>query len=121
MGEYLALAVSLEDLGAKTNNARATLLGNTLNAAIGKLLDNRKSPSIKVKEIDNRGSNFYIAQYWAEEMAKHDASFKTLAANLKSNEAAITKVKKKDENCSACFSLGRNCFSCAAASHIFRN
>jgi len=91
MGEYLALAVSLEDLGTKTNNKRATLLGNTLNKAIGKVLDFKRSPSIKVKEIDNRGSNYYLAQYWAEEMAAHDSTFKKLAEKLKSNEAAITK------------------------------
>jgi len=91
LGEYLALAVSLEDLGFKTNNARATLLGNTLNKAIGKILDLRKSPSIKVNEIDNRGTNYYLAQYWAEEVAAHDSAFKKLAEKLKSNEAAIMK------------------------------
>jgi len=91
LGEYLALAVSLEDLGFKTNNERAKLLGNTLNKAIGKILENRKSPSIKVMELDNRGSNYYLAQYWSAEMAAHDSSFKSLAEKLKSNEAAIIK------------------------------
>jgi len=91
LGEYLALAVSLEDLGFKTNNERAKLLGNTLNKAIGRILENRKSPSIKVMELDNRGSNYYLAQYWSAEMATHDSSFKSLAEKLKSNEAAIIK------------------------------
>lgn len=91
LGEYLAMAVSLEDLGEKTKNQRATLLGNTLNEAIGKLLENRKSPSIKVNEIDNRGSNFYIALYWADALAKHDTSFAGLAKELKSNEEQIMK------------------------------
>ena len=89
LGEYLALAVSLEDLGGKTNNERAKLLGATLTEATGKLLDERKSPSRKVNEIDNRGSTFYIARYWAEAMAKHDDSFKGLAADLGANEAKI--------------------------------
>ena len=75
LGEYLALAVSLEDLGIKTNNERAKLLGATLNEATGKLLDNNKSPLRKVKQLDNRGSTFYIALYWAEAMAKHDTAF----------------------------------------------
>jgi len=65
LGEYLAMAVSLGDLGTKTNNTRAALLSETLMEATGKLLDNRKSPSRKVNELDNRGSSFYIALYWA--------------------------------------------------------
>jgi len=91
LGEYLAMAVSLEDLGQKTNNDRATLLGNTLNEAIGTLLQNRKSPSIKVNEIDNRGSNFYIALYWAQALAKRDAAFKGLSDSLQANESKILK------------------------------
>ena len=75
LGEYLALAVAFEDLGEKTNNERAKLLGQTLTEATGKLLDNRKAPSRKVNELDNRGSTFYIAMYWAEAMAKHDSEF----------------------------------------------
>merc|ERR1711865_371355 len=91
LGEYLALAVSLEDLGEKTNNARATLLAQTLNEATDKLLDERKSPSRKVNEIDNRGSTFHIALYWAEAMAKHDSSFSELASQLKANESTIAQ------------------------------
>jgi isocitrate dehydrogenase len=89
LGEYLALAVSLEDHAEKTGNARAKLLAQTLNEATGRLLDEDKSPSRKCNQLDNRGSTFYIARYWAEAMAKHDASFNTLAADLSANEEKI--------------------------------
>ena len=89
LGEYLALAVSLEDFAGKTGNKRAALLATTLNEATGKLLDNDKSPLRKVKQLDNRGSTFYIARYWADAMAAHDASFKPLAEALAANEEAI--------------------------------
>merc|ERR1719407_140358 len=89
LGEYLALAVSLEDHAEKTGNARAKLLAQTLNEATGRLLDEDKSPLRKVKQLDNRGSAFYIARYWAEAMAKHDSSFNTLASELVSNEEKI--------------------------------
>jgi isocitrate dehydrogenase len=89
LGEYLALAVAFEDLGEKTNNERAKLLGQTLTEATGKLLDNRKAPSRKVNELDNRGSTFYIAMYWAEAMAKHDSEFEGLAKDLADNETKI--------------------------------
>lgn len=89
LGEYLALAVSLEDLGRKTENPRATLLGKTLTDATGRVLDERKSPSRKVKELDNRGSSFYIALFWAEEMAKHDTEFAGLAKELDQNKDQI--------------------------------
>jgi len=91
LGEYLAVAVSLEDLGTKTNNARAKLLAATLMEATGKLLDNRKSPSRKVRELDNRGSSFYIALYWAQAMAKHDPAFVELAAKLEASTEATLK------------------------------
>ena len=76
LGEFLALAVSLEDLGNKTGNAKAKILARTLDAATGRLLDNRKSPSPKTGELDNRGSQFYLAMYWAQELAtqKDDAA-----------------------------------------------
>jgi isocitrate dehydrogenase len=89
LGEYLALAVSLEDHGVKTGNERATLLAQTLNEATGRLLDEDKSPLRKVKQLDNRGSTFYIARYWAEAMAKHDASFSALSEQLATNEEKI--------------------------------
>jgi len=91
LGEYLALSVSFEDLALKTNNAKAKLLADTLSEAIGKHLENRKGPSIKVNEIDNRGSNFYLALYWAEALSKKDTTFKNLADKLKQNEAVIGK------------------------------
>lgn len=69
LGEFLALAVSLEDLGIKQNNEKAKILADTLDAATGRLLDNDKSPSRKVGEIDNRGSHFYLSLYWAEELS----------------------------------------------------
>jgi isocitrate dehydrogenase len=95
LGEFLALAVSLEELGIKEGNARAKLLAKTLDAATGKLLDNNKSPSPKTGELDNRGSQFYLAMYWAQELAaqKDDAElaahFAKLAATLTENEAQI--------------------------------
>ncbi len=95
LGEFLALAVSLEDLGIKTGNAKAKLLAKTLDAATGKLLDNNKSPSPKTGELDNRGSQFYLALYWAQELAAQtedlelQAHFKPLAATLTSREKTI--------------------------------
>jgi isocitrate dehydrogenase len=87
--------VSLEDLGHKTNNADALILAETLDRANGKYLDNAKSPSSKVNELDNRGSHFYLAMYWAEELAIQDKNpalkvkFATLAQQLQENEGAI--------------------------------
>src|SRR6185436_13947640 len=95
LGEFLALAVSLEDLGNTTGNAKARILARTLDAATGKLLDNRKSPSPKTGELDNRGSQFYLAMYWAQELAtqKEDAAlaahFASLAKSLADNEQKI--------------------------------
>jgi isocitrate dehydrogenase len=95
LGEFLALAVSLEDLGIKTGNAKAKILAKTLDAATGKLLDNRKSPSPKTGELDNRGSQFYLALYWAQELAaqKEDAElaafFAPLAKRFADNEQKI--------------------------------
>ncbi len=95
LGEYLALGASLEDLGIKTDNERAKILAKTLDAATGKLLDNNKNPSRKTGELDNRGSQFYLALYWAEalaaqgedkELAEH---FGALAKSLAESEDAI--------------------------------
>eukprot|EP01134_Creolimax_fragrantissima_P002659 CFRG2659T1 len=91
LGEYLATAVSLEELGNKTGNLTTTLLGATLNEAVAEWLNNNKSPSRKVNQIDNRGSTFYLAMYWAAAMAKHDNSFSSLASSLKENEEQITQ------------------------------
>ena len=95
LGEFLALAVSLEDLGIKTGNAHATLLAKTLDAATGKLLDNNKNPSPKTGQLDNRGSQFYLAMYWAQELAAQTqdtafaAKFAALAKSLTDNEQKI--------------------------------
>merc|ERR1711872_451538 len=91
LGEYLATAIGFQELGQRTNNAKSELLGDTLMAAIGKWLDNNKSPGRKVKQIDNRGSNFYVALYWAEELAAKDAAWAPLAKALADNEEAITQ------------------------------
>jgi len=95
LGEFLALAVSLEDLGIKNKNARAQLLAKTLDAATGKLLDNNKSPSPKTGQLDNRGSQFYLAMYWAQELAAQTEDkalaehFAPLAKALADNEKTI--------------------------------
>ncbi|MBT0586579.1 NADP-dependent isocitrate dehydrogenase [Alteromonas oceanisediminis] len=95
LGEFLALAVSLEDLAIKQDNANAKILAKTLDNATEQLLNNGKSPLRRAGELDNRGSHFYLAMYWADalanqtenaEMAKH---FATLAQMLKENEQAI--------------------------------
>lgn len=95
LGEMLALAVSLEDLGIKENNPRIKLLAKTLDLATGKLLDNDKSPSRRTGEIDNRGSHYYLAKYWAEELANQEedselkSKFAPLAQALSENEDKI--------------------------------
>jgi len=91
LGEYLATAIGFEELGDRTNNAKSKLLGTTLMNAVGKWLDNNKSPGRKGKQIDNRGSNFYVALYWAEELAAKDAAWAPLAKALKDNEEQIMK------------------------------
>jgi len=95
LGEFLALAVSLEDLGTKSGNQRAKILGKTLDAATGKLLENNKNPSRKTGELDNRGSQFYLAMYWAQELAAQTDDdelrehFTAVADALTKNEEAI--------------------------------
>ncbi|MGQ0529035.1 MAG: NADP-dependent isocitrate dehydrogenase [Panacagrimonas sp.] len=95
LGEFLALAVSLEDLGIKTGNAQAKILAQTLDAATGKLLDTNKNPSPKTGQLDNRGSQFYLALYWAQALAAQTedaalaARFAPLAKTLADNEQAV--------------------------------
>lgn len=95
LGEFLALAVSLDHLGEKNDNAKARVLGETLDQATEKFLSNKKSPSRKVNELDNRGSHFYLCMYWAEALAAQSkdaelqAAFAPLAATLNENETAI--------------------------------
>lgn len=95
LGEFLALAASLEHLSVTTGNEKAAILAETLDAATGLLLDNNKSPERNAGELDNRGSHFYIALYWAQALANQTkdttlaADFKALATFLAANEATI--------------------------------
>jgi isocitrate dehydrogenase len=95
LGEFLALAASLDHLGEHFDNAGARLLGRTLDEATAQLLLNRKAPSRKVHELDNRGSQFYLALYWAQALASQDdddelaARFAPVARALAENESRI--------------------------------
>jgi isocitrate dehydrogenase len=95
LGEFLALAVSFELLADKTGNARAGVLAKTLDEATGTLLENGKSPSRKVNELDNRGSHFYLALYWAQALAAQSDdedlrdAFAPLAERLAADEEEI--------------------------------
>ncbi|HEX5344725.1 MAG TPA: NADP-dependent isocitrate dehydrogenase [Duganella sp.] len=97
LGEFLALAVSLEELGIKEGNNKAKILAKTLDEATGKLLDNSKSPSSRTGELDNRGSHFYLSMYWAQALAAQTedaelaAYFAPLAKSLTENEAKIVE------------------------------
>lgn len=94
LGEFLALAVSLEDLGIKTANEKAKVLARTLDAATGKLLDNNKNPSPKTGQLDNRGSQFYLAMYWAQELAAQTQDAE-LAARFAPVAKALTESEKQ--------------------------
>jgi isocitrate dehydrogenase len=95
LGEFLALAVSIEDLGQKSGNAGAVLVAEALDTANGKVLENNKSPQRKIGELDNRGSHFYLAMYWARALADQTkdkrlkATFAPVAEALEKNEAKI--------------------------------
>jgi len=95
LGEFLALAVSIEDLGTKTGNTRALVVADALDKANGKILDNDKSPQRKVGELDNRGSHFYLAMYWARALADQtrdrelSAIFAPIAQRLEQEESTI--------------------------------
>ena len=95
LGEFLAIAVSLEDLANKTHNSKAQVLADTLNHAIGTFLQENKSPSRKVNELDNRGSHFYLSLFWSEALARQEedadlqSQFIPLAKNLRENEKTI--------------------------------
>ncbi|WP_435237090.1 NADP-dependent isocitrate dehydrogenase [Psychromonas sp. PT13] len=97
LGEFLALAVSIEDIAEKTANEKAVVMAEALNVANSKFLKEDKSPSRKVNELDNRGSHFYLAMYWAEALATQtkdaelQAQFAPLAKTLADNEAVIVK------------------------------
>jgi isocitrate dehydrogenase len=95
LGEFLALSVSLEHLGNTTNNQKAKVLAEALDKANSKFLLNNKSPSRKVNELDNRGSHFYLAMYWAQALAEQTKDlelqkrFEKLANELRENEQKI--------------------------------
>lgn len=97
LGEFLALAASLDHLASTADNARARILGETLDRATGTFLEENKSPSRKAGEIDNRGSHFYLALYWAQELARQDEdtelaqAFASVAEQLAENEDAINE------------------------------
>jgi len=101
LGEFLALAVSLEELGIKQDNNKAKILAKTLDAATGKLLDNSKSPSTRTGELDNRGSHFYLSLYWAQALAAQtddaelQAHFAPLAKTLSENETTVVEELAK--------------------------
>ena len=101
LGEFLALAMSFEYLSEKENNTKAKVLGETLDNATSRFLNNDKSPSRKVGELDNRGSHFYLAMYWADELAKQKEDgelhkqFKSIAEELATNEATIVNELNK--------------------------
>jgi isocitrate dehydrogenase len=100
LGEFLALAVSLEDLGLKTGNKKAKVLADALDKATGELLDTNKGPKTKTGELDNRGSHFYLAMYWAQALSEQTedadlaAHFAPLAKVLTENEAKIVEELK---------------------------
>jgi len=95
LGEFLALAVSLEHLGETNDNSKAKVLAETLDDATSKLLDNKKGPSRKTGELDNRGSHFYLAMYWAQALATQDkdaelkAQFAPIAEKMATKETTI--------------------------------
>ena len=97
LGEFLALAASLDHLATTADNERARILGETLDRATGTFLEENKSPSRKAGEIDNRGSHFYLALYWAQELARQDEdaelaqAFASVAEQLAANEDAINE------------------------------
>ena len=93
LGEFLALAVSLEHLGNTNNNEEALVLAETLDDATDKFLDNKKSPSRKVGELDNRGSHFYLAMYWAEALANQDKD-----ADLKAQFGPVALAFKAEDD-----------------------
>jgi isocitrate dehydrogenase len=97
LGEYCALVPSLELIAEKTNNEKATIFAETLDRAISKYLENARTPSRKVNEIDNRGSSFYLTMYWAQALAGQDkdasmkARFTEVAKELEKNESKIAE------------------------------
>ena len=96
LGEYLALAVAYEQLGESTNNPKAKLLGECLNKAVGRILENRRSPSRAVNQIDNRATNFYVTLYWSDFLSQEDPTYKPLFQQL---SEARPKIIEEFKNC----------------------
>lgn len=96
LGEYLATSVAFTKLGQTSGNPKAAMLGECLNKAVGRILTNRKSPSRRVKEIDNRATNFYVALYWSEYLAEQDDTYKPLFDSLSGNRS---KIVEEFKNC----------------------
>ena len=103
LGEFLALAVSFEFLGEKTGNARAALLGRTLDEATGRVLEEGRSPARKVGQIDNRGSHFYLALYWAQALARQTDDAEAAALFAAAGRAARRATSRRSStSCSRC-------------------
>jgi isocitrate dehydrogenase len=95
LGEYLALAVAFEQLGHTSGNAKATLLGECLNKAVGRILNNRKSPSRVVNQIDNRATNYYVSLYWADFLSQSDPTYKPIFDALSEGRHDIVEEFKE--------------------------
>merc|ERR1719225_1819000 len=91
LGEYLATAIGFQELGARTGDAKVTLLGDTLMDAVGAWLEAGQAPGRRVKELDNRGSNFYLALHWAQKLAEKDPAWRPLADKLQAGEQEVVK------------------------------
>jgi isocitrate dehydrogenase len=89
LGEYLAMAAAYEGLADRSKNPKAKLLGECLNKAVGRILNNRKSPSRSVNQIDNRATNFYVALYWADFLSQEDPTYKPVFEALSESRATI--------------------------------
>jgi isocitrate dehydrogenase len=102
LGEFLALAVSFEFLGEKTDNARAALLGRTLDEATGRVLEENRSPARKVGQIDNRGSHFYLALYWAQALARRPTTRRPRELFRRWRAARAPTSRRSSASCSRC-------------------
>lgn len=94
LGEYLAMAVAYEALAETAQNPKAKMLGDCLNQAVGRILNNRKSPSRRVQQIDNRATNFYVALYWADFLSQEDPAYKPLFEQLSEHRSQIVEEFK---------------------------
>ena len=97
LGEYLAMAVAYEKLAETAGNPKAKILGDCLNKAVGRILNNRRSPSRTVNQIDNRATNFYIAMYWSDFLSKEDPTYQPLFDALTANRAQIIDEFKNSQ------------------------